>query len=367
MSVRGFRIGLVGCGEVCEHKHLPALCRVPGAQVVAIADTNADRARHVATKYGIPNVYRSAVSMLEARVADVIGVLTPPSEHRESAVQAMRAGVPVLVEKPLALTVDDADELVETALTTGITALMGFHMRFHRLIRRAAQVVESGYLGNLESIHTIWCSPRPDEGIPDWKRRRRDGGGAIVELGVHLFDMWRYLVAGVDVDEVYALARHGTRDDESAVISARLSNGVLASAQLSERTAHQIEIEICGDRGRVRVYAQRFDGLEVYARGETNGGLGPRLRSLARFAREFPQGLMGMRRLGDYGDSYQAMWAHLLDSITNAKRPGCTMEDGRRAVQVALAAAASADSGRAVKVADAAGWATKSGGLTGAG
>ncbi|MCC6590030.1 MAG: Gfo/Idh/MocA family oxidoreductase [Bryobacterales bacterium] len=364
MSVRGFRVGLVGCGEVCEHKHLPALCRVAGARVVAVADPNADRARHVAGRYGIAHVYGDVTSLIEARVADVIGVLTPPSAHRESAVQAMQAGLPVLVEKPLALTIEDADELVETARATGAIALMGFHMRFHRLVRRAAQVVESGELGKLESIHTIWCSPRPDEGIPHWKRRRRDGGGSIVELGVHMFDMWRYLLRA-EVDEVYAVARHGTRDDESAVISARLSNGVLASAQLSERTAHQIEIEICGDRGRVRVYGQRFDGLEVYARAETNGGLGARFRSLARFAREFPQGLMGMRRLGDYGDSYQAMWAHLLESIGTGKAPACTLEDGRRAVQVALAAAASADSGRAMKVEDAAVLARRNGDLSG--
>lgn len=330
---------------------MPGLRRVDGAKVVAVADTNPDRARHVARRYDIPNVFPSLSSLIQAEVADVIGVLTPPAAHRESAVMAMEAGLPILVEKPLALSLPDAARLVEADRATGACSLMGFHMRFHRLVVRAAEAVRGGEVGNVESIHTIWCSPRGDDGTPEWKWRRRTGGGAIIELGVHLFDLWRYLLS-TEVEEVYALARHGTREDESALINARLSNGVLASAQLSERTAHQIEIEICGDRGRMRVYAQRFDGLEVYGRAETNGAPGPRGRSLARFVREFPRGLISMRRLGDYGDSYQAMWAHLLDCIRTGKRPACTMEDGRRALQIALAAAASADRGAVVKVQD---------------
>ena len=158
---------------------------------------------------------------------------------------------------------------------------------------------------------------------------------------MHLFDLWRYVLES-EVEEVLALARHGVRDDENASVSASMANGVLASAQLSERTAHNIQIEVCGSEGRLLVACQRFDGFEVYARQETSGDLNPRLRAMQRFLQELPRGLARRRRLGDYGDSYKGAWRHLLDAIRTLQPVECTLADGREALRVALAAAASA-------------------------
>jgi len=155
------------------------------------------------------------------------------------------------------------------------------------------------------------------------------------------------------VVDVFARARHGTRDDECATISATLSNGMLAEAIVSERTSHEIEIEVSGDQGRLRVSCQRFDGLDVYTRRETAGMVGPRARGILRAVRELPRGVARMRSLGDYGDSYRGQWQHLVDCVQAGRRPACSLEDGREAVRVALAAAESARSGRSVKVAEA--------------
>ena len=350
MGSETLRIGLIGCGEVCEHKHLPALRGIEGARVTAVADVNERQARHVAERYGIEHVFADARSLIDSGVADVIGALVPPAAHLEVAAMAVEAGRHVLVEKPLALAMEQADELVELESGHDVRILMGFHMRWHRLIRRAREYVQSGALGLIESIHTTWNSPRSDVGIPDWKRRRADGGGSIVEIGVHLFDLWRYLL-GTEVEEVFAVSRHGSRDDESAVVAAVLANGALASARLSERTAHDMQVEICGTEGRVRVAGQRFDGFETYAQQETDGALQTRLRAMKRFFRELPRGIAHQRSLGDYGNSYRGAWDHLLEAVRARRRPECTMEDGRAALRVALAAAASATEGRPVRVA----------------
>jgi myo-inositol 2-dehydrogenase/D-chiro-inositol 1-dehydrogenase len=346
------RVGLIGCGEVCEHKHMPALRQIDGAQVTAVADVNERRARHVASRFGIDHVFADPSSLIRSGAADVIGVLVPPAAHVEVASMAIEAGCHVLIEKPIALTIVDADALVDLADRHDLRILMGLHMRWHRLIRRAREYVQSGALGDVESIQTIWNSPRPDRGIPDWKRRRVDGGGSLVEIGVHLFDLWRY-VLNTEVEEIFALSRHGTRDDENATVTAVLTNGVLASAHLSERTAHDIQLEVCGSEGRLRVSCQRFDGFETYARHETGGSLKPRLREMERFLREFPRGIAHMRRLGDYGNSYTGAWTHLLDTIRTPQPVECTVEDGREALRVVLAAAASATAGRPVRLAEA--------------
>lgn len=345
------RVGLVGCGEVCEHKHMPALERVPGIKVEAVADTNPLRARHVAERYGVARALGSVRELLESGVVDVVGVLTPPGQHREVAVSALEAGCHVLVEKPVALALDDADALVRAARESTGHAVMGFHMRWHRLIRRLRAFLNTGELGAIESIQTIWNSPRPDEGIPAWKCRRTEGGGSLVELGVHLFDFWRHLLE-TEVVEVFARARHGLRDDESASVSALLANGVLASAQLSERSGHELQVEVCGSEGRVRVSGVRFDGFERYGQRETAGMIRPRLRRLRSFAADLPRGLLEMRRLGDYGQSYVAEWCHVRDVVQGTEKVACTMEDGREALRIAAAATVAAESVESVRLED---------------
>jgi predicted dehydrogenase len=344
------RIGLIGCGEVCELKHLPALREMPGPRVTAVADVDEVRARRVASRYGIEHVFPDAQSLIQSGVADVIGVLVPPAAHLQVATMAIEAGRHVLVEKPVALTLDHANRLVALAQGHDVRILMGFHMRWHRLIRRAHRYIESGALGAIESIQATWNSPRSDQGIPDWKRRRVDGGGALVEIGVHLFDLWRWLLH-TEVEEVFAITRHGERDDENAIVSAVLANGVLACARLSERTAHDTHLEICGSAGRIRVSGQRFDGFETYGQQETDGGGRPRLRAVERFFRELPRAVAHRRHLGDYGNSYKGAWRHLLEAIRTRQPVECTVEDGREALRVVLAAAASATSGRPVRVA----------------
>ena len=346
------RIALIGAGEVTEHKHLRALREVRNATVVALADPNEERCQRVADRYGIRRRFTHAHLCFTREVADIVGILTPPCLHAELAIEALQAGQHVLTEKPLALSLPDCNELVAASHDATSLSMTGFHMRWHRLLARARDVIASGQLGQLETVRATWNSPRGDDTAPPWKRARVTGGGSIVELGVHLFDQWRYLL-GAEVVDVFARARHGTRDDECATISATLSNGMLAEAIVSERTSHEIEIEVSGDQGRLRVSCQRFDGLDVYTRRETAGMVGPRARGILRAVRELPRGVARMRSLGDYGDSYRGEWQHLVDCVRAGRRPTCSLEDGREAVRVALAAAESARAGCSVKVADA--------------
>ena len=156
-----------------------------------------------------------------------------------------------------------------------------------------------------------------------------------------------------EVAEVYALSRSGQRDDEALTVCARMENGMLATAVLSETTPHAIEVEICGDGGRMRIDCGRFDGFELIPAGAAPSEPRVRMRRMRNFMRELPGGLAGMRSGSDYMASYRGEWIHFRDAILTGAPVECTLEDGHRSLEVVLAAAKSATCGAPVRISDA--------------
>ncbi|MCX7823936.1 MAG: Gfo/Idh/MocA family oxidoreductase [Verrucomicrobiae bacterium] len=346
------KVGLIGCGEVTRFKHLVVLREAPGLEVVALADLDEARLRTVADQFGVPHRYRDAEALLAHPGLDAVGVCVPVRAHAETALAVLDAGKHLFIEKPLCASLDEADRLRDRAGRAGVKVMVGHHMRWHRFVRRARAMLQQGAFGAVESIRTLWNSPRINRENPAWRFRRERGGGVLVEIAVHCFDLWRFLL-GSDVETIYAVSRHGERDDESLAVTARMDNGMLASGLFSETTPHEIEIEICGTAGRARLGCLRFDGFEFLPAGTAPGEIGPRLARLRNFLRELPGGLAAMRRGGDYFGSYRAEWLHFRDVVRRGASSECTLDDGRRALQVVLAAAQSLNSGAPVRVADA--------------
>jgi predicted dehydrogenase len=350
--VRGTRVklALVGCGEVALHKHLPALRRLPAVEIAAVADPDETRRNLAGTRFGIARRYAELETLLEQVDVDAVGVCVPPARHLEVALAAMRAGKHVWIDEPLALDRGGCAALLEQARRSQGQVMVGFHMRFHRLIRAALPLIRGGALGQIESVRSLWNSPRRDEGIPSWRRTRVEGGGALTEIGSHHYDLWRFLLRS-EVKEVFARSRDGARDDEAAVVSAVMENGVLAAAVLSERAGHAVEIEIAGDRGRLRLDLLRFDGFEFDSSTDVSGRPGTRLRHLRQFLGALPAGLVTAFRTGsDYLDSYRAAWSGFVNGITRGEPAEPTLEDGVRATEILCAAVGSRAAGRPMPV-----------------
>lgn len=344
------KLCLAGCGEVTQFKHLPALRRVRGVDLVAVADPDPDKRNAAGERFGIRRRFRDVSGMLAGVEVDAVGVCVPPSRHAEVALAALEAGKHVWIDKPLALDRSECAALAEASRRANARVMVGFHMRFHRLVQAARAVLRTGALGSIESIRSVWNSPRRDEGLPSWRRRRAEGGGALVEIGVHHFDLWRHLLAS-EVREVFARGRDGSREDEAAVVSAVLTSGVLATAALSERTSHAIEIEVSGDRGRLRVDLLRFDGLELYTAADVPGRPATRWKHLRSLAGALPAGIACALRSGsDYLESYRAAWHHFVRAIAEGTPLQPSIEDGARATEILSAAVQSRCSGLPVKL-----------------
>jgi predicted dehydrogenase len=347
-SGRRLGIALIGCGEVVRAKHLPALARVAGAEVVALCDVDMDLCERVAAEFRIPGACRTIGEVLERHDVDAVGVCTDPGSHAGLAISAMRSGRHVLVEKPLALTVTECQCMIEEAGRAGVVAMAGFHMRFHRLVREVREQIRRGAAGDVKSIRLVWHSPRGDAEIPAWKTRRSQGGGALVEIAVHHLDLVRFLT-GADIERIQAFTCNGVREDEEAVISARTTSGVLVSGEFSERSPHEIEIVVSGPRGSIRADCLRFDGLEVRSVDEIPSAPGVRLRSVLRTVRALPAGLGILRLGGDYRISYHREWTHFVEAVRTGTVPEATFADGLHAARAVAAATAFAATGSATQ------------------
>jgi predicted dehydrogenase len=344
------KLGIVGCGRVTDTLHLPALQGLPQAEVVAVSDIDSDRLKSVADHFQVKNRFTDYRSLLDDGLIEAVAVCVPAQLHIEVALAALEAGKHVFIEKPLALSLGDCDRLIEKAKTVNKRAMVGFNLRYHRLVCEARKIIQQGVLGPIDAIRSNWTSAvRFHQNVPAWRNRRELGGGALFEIAVHHFDLFCFLIQS-EIDEIYALSKSEQWADETVTITARLRNGVVATSVFSERTADTNEVEIYGRTGRLRVSLYRFDGLEFSSTSTVPGSIMSRFMNLVHVLKELPKGVSIMRHGGDFIMSYRYEWQHFTEAIQNDRPVESSLEDGRRALQIVLAATESANVGKPVKI-----------------
>jgi myo-inositol 2-dehydrogenase/D-chiro-inositol 1-dehydrogenase len=346
------RVGMIGCGRVAETRHLPVLRGLPNAEVVALADVDRERLMRIGSLFGVEQRYGDYRRLLEDRRVDVVAVCVPVALHAEVALAALEAGKHVFVEKPLALDLDECDVLIDQAAHSPGRVMVGFNMRWHPLVLRAKQSIDSGELGTIELMRSVFTSDlRHGRSVPEWRNQRALGGGVLFDLAVHHFDLWRFLL-GSEVSEVIARSSSGDWPDQRATVLGHMASGIWASSVFSELTSASNEFEVYGRDRRLRLDCYQFDGFSVLPAWVAPGSLASRVRRTAEIARELAH-LRGALRGGPWLEAWRAEWRHFFHAIASGTTARPTFEDGRRALQVVLAAVESASSRRPVKVAEA--------------
>jgi myo-inositol 2-dehydrogenase/D-chiro-inositol 1-dehydrogenase len=349
------RLGIIGCGNVTQNRHLPAIQSLKNLQVVALADIDHDRLDKAGNKYGITSRYSDYQALLDDREVEAVAVCVPLNLHVEVALAALDAGKHVFVEKPLAPSLASADALIERAAGSLCVVLVGYNLRFHRHVRKALEMMQSGQLGRIEMVvATFTAGTRFKSDVLEWKKRRALGGGVFMEFATHYFDLWRFLLRS-EVEEVFATSRSDQWDDVTGTLTARLSDGVLAIAYFSEWTTEGNELHIFGQRGSLHLSLYRFDGFGFIPLFTAPGQVRNRLSKVIGAFRHIPRAASHFRRGGDYYASFIEQWRHFASSIRERAALECTLDDGRRALEVALAAAESSSTGQPVRIGQASG------------
>ena len=238
-KVAAVRAGIVGTGAIARRAHLPAARRSGTFQVVAVADVDRARAQAVATEFGVPAAYGSLEEMLKSsREIDAVVICTPNHLHAAQAIASLEAGKHVLVEKPMATSLDDARRMVALAKASRRVLMVGFTHRFYEFNRRARKLVSDGAIGTVLSFRVRFAHQGPYIAWPaesGWfLSRTQAGGGALIDMGIHAVDLVRWLT-GSEVVEVSAMLANPDPEgevDRIAHVVLRLQNGALGSIEV---------------------------------------------------------------------------------------------------------------------------------------
>lgn len=262
--------GVAGCGWVA-HDHLgPALAASPTSAAVALLDLDRAAAERLREVLPGARVADGVEDFLATPGLQVVYVATPNDAHRGLAEAAAAVGKAVLVEKPLAADVADAEAIVEACAAAGVVAGTAFDQRWHPAHTKISDLVDGGVVGQVTAVRIAYGCWLPPGWSPDnWRTDpTRAGGGALVDLAPHGLDLVGVLL-GDDVTELRVLTSHAVHPyavDDGAVLAGRTRRGVLFSQHVSYNTPETLprrRLEVIGTEGML---------LAVDTMGQTAGG-----------------------------------------------------------------------------------------------
>src|SRR5829696_2877059 len=331
------RWGLIGASTIGREWMVAAIGAQPDSTVAAVASSSAERARRYAAELGIPTACASVAELLAEPIIDAVYISTTNEWHEPQVLAAVAAGKHVLCEKPLALSLDSAQRMVEASAAAGVVLGTNHHLRNAATHRKIRELIETGAIGRplaARVFHAVYLPPH----LQSWRIDRPDaGGGVILDITVHDADTLRF-VLGDEVVEVTAMTASqgmGQAGLEDAVMGVmRFGRGTIAQFHDAFTAPHAYTgFEVHGTEGSLYgrdVMTQRPVGTVTIRRGETEEEV-----------------------LVEHENLYERSVRCFNAAIGGQGQPAASGEDGVRSLAVALAVRASAGTGRTVRVAGA--------------
>jgi predicted dehydrogenase len=333
--------GIAGCGVIGPH-HAAAIEQSPSARLVAVCDIARERAEALAGKHPGAVAYQDYEEMLKREDLEAVCICTPSGMHAEMTIAAARAGKHVLTEKPMDINLKKIDEMIRVCRERKVKLGVIFQRRTQRLSQLLRETVQSGRLGKmiLGDAYLKYFRSQEYYDSGDWRGTwALDGGGCLMNQGVHMVDQLLWIMG--PVESVFARADHLARRievEDTAAAVLRYRSGALGVLEASTATIgldHRLELQ--GDRGSVVLEGEKIthwaiEGEQAPADlGSLGGG---------------PSAAHDPRMVGLAG--HLAQVTDLALAIREDREPMVTGEDGRPAVELILAVYESARSGKEV-------------------
>ncbi|MGI9393387.1 MAG: Gfo/Idh/MocA family protein [Boseongicola sp.] len=340
------RLALVGAGAI-GRRHLNAIGNSKTAELAAIVDPS-PHARLLADESGVPH-FEDTAQMLKAVAPTGVIVATPTEHHSAPALTALNHSCHVLIEKPIAATLADAQEIIELSNSTNKHVLVGHHRRYYPQVEKAREIVQSGALGKIVAVSGQWCLRKHDEYYePDW-RKKWQAGPVLTNL-IHEMDYLRYILGPVDsVQAETSNEIQGFEKEDAAAILLRFASGALGTFVLSDQADSPWAWEFA--TGETRFYP--CSGQNCIRFMGTNGALDfPNLQlwnSTEKTGNWYSP--MAVEEFGlELGDAFTRQIDHFTDVIAGRAQPGVTAIDATQTLKATLAVLKAANTGTRVEL-----------------
>lgn len=341
-DTRQLGIGVIGCGGIARHAHLPNIKRNPRARLVAVCDIDLDRAKATAEEFGDGSTaaYQDYQDLLANPDVEMVCVTTWAAAHAAPVIAAAQAGKHILCEKPIAISITEADAMVKAAHDAGVKFAMGYQPRFGNLWPRVKQIIDDGLLGEIMGATLASAAPS-SHGVPWFLKKELAGGGILIDWGIYTAYTLNWWLG--PVDRVYATAKTFRKEvmvrdqlitdiDVEDTVAAQLSFASGAMATWYSAWA------VKANHGHTAI-----DGREgsLVLEGNTIRLKSTRIND--------PSYIAGWHEIDASDpplvDMHYRKVAHLVDAVLDDTPLVLTGEDGRDALEIVLAIYQSAETG----------------------
>lgn len=344
-SAETFRIGLVGCGRISKN-HFDAIRKVDGLSLAAVCDTDAERARRAGEEQGVP-AYRTLDDMLRASgdeaPFDVVVVCTPSGLHSAHGSAAARAGKHVVTEKPMAISLTQADELVHACDEAGVQLFVVKQNRLNPPVQLLKRAVDKGRFGRIymANVTVRWQRPQEYYDAEPWRGTWEFDGGAIMNQASHYVDLMQWLVGPVES----VLAKTATQArrieaEDSGVGLVKFRSGALGVIEVNVLTyPRNLEgsITVLGEKGSVKIGGTAVNRVETWLFADYDDD-----DKLVDSANTNPPNV--------YGYGHEGYYRNVLSVLRGEAKPETDGRAGRKSLELILGIYESAKSGCEVPI-----------------
>ncbi|HEY5842012.1 MAG TPA: Gfo/Idh/MocA family oxidoreductase [Mycobacterium sp.] len=335
VQVQGpLRVALIGSGRMGSFHGETLARRLPGVVLAAVADPAPGAAEKLASTLGAPKHFTDPADVFADPEIDAVVIAAPARFHADLVVAAAAAGKSVFCEKPMALSLADADRAIDAARSAGVVLQVGFNRRYASDWAAARGLLDDGRLGTPRLLRSVTRDPG------GFDPARVAPNTIFLETLIHDFDALRFLNPGAEAVEVYATATALVEPEwkdrgllDTAVVTVRFDNGAVGTAEACFEAAYGYDVrgEVFGSGGMATMGGGRRTGM-VFS------GAAGELAETVRSDQEL------------LSDAYTAELAAFVDAIRTGRSADVDGADARASLQIALAAAASVESGRPVSI-----------------
>jgi len=247
------KIGIVGLGSIAQLVHLPILSKINTVEITAVAEVNKNRLKSVAEKFNIKNTFITYNQMLAETDLDAVIITTPTNTHKKIAIDCLKNGKHLLIEKPIALNYNEAKEIDDEAKKRKKNVMVGMNFRFRPDTMMLKSLINSGELGDIFYLRCGWT--RKQSSQQQWfNKKSLAGGGVVLDLGISLLDTALWLFGYPKVKSVSAQNFNHTHNsiEDSSVGFIRFNNSAVLNYEVSwslHEETDKIKLSAYGTKG----------------------------------------------------------------------------------------------------------------------